>query len=69
MNLRSDERLIEIMLAKIDHVQKCSKRVCRMGLGGVISAKRVNVPEDSPVRLLSLLPIDHTGKKTKGLSA
>lgn len=34
MNLRSDERLIEIMLAKIDHIQKCPKRVYRMGLGG-----------------------------------
>lgn len=40
MNLRSDERLIEIMLAKIDHVQKCSKRVCRMGLGGGSSQPR-----------------------------
>lgn len=68
MNLRLGERLIETMLAEICHVQKCPRESVD-GAWRVIVAKGVSVPEDSPVCLFSLLPIDHTGKKTKGLSA
>lgn len=68
MNLRSGERLIETILGEICHGQKCPKQSAD-GAWWVVVAKGVNVPEDSPVCLLSLLPIDHTGKKTKGLSA
>jgi hypothetical protein len=36
---------------------------------GITRSKSVAIPEDSTVGLLSLLPIDQTGKKAKGLGA
>lgn len=68
MNLRSGERSVETRQALVCHIQQCPEESADWGWG-IVMGKGGDVPEDSPVCLLSLLPIDQTGEKTKGLCA